>query len=53
MNFNENDLLENLKAVFTSISKSKPDSVKGSFIKKVTIASTMGIGLNINQASLR
>ncbi len=53
MNFNENDLLENLKAFFTSISKSKPDAVKGSFIKKVTIASTMGVGLEVNLASLR
>ena len=53
MNFNENDLLENLKAFFTSISKSKPDAVKGSFVKKVTIASTMGVGLEINLTSLR
>ena len=53
MNFNENDLLENLKAFFTSISKSKPDAVKGSFIKKVTIASTMGVGLEVNLTSLR
>ena len=53
LDFNENDLLENLKAFYESIHKSKPDTVKGSFIKKVTIASTMGVGLNINQASLR
>tara|TARA_B100000579_G_scaffold138067_1_gene112106 strand:- start:2018 stop:2707 length:690 start_codon:yes stop_codon:yes gene_type:complete len=53
MNFNENDLLDNLKAFFTSINKSKPDAVKGSFIKKVTIASTMGVGLEINLGSLR
>ena len=53
MNFNENDLLENLKAFFTSISKSKHDTVKGSFIKKVTIASTMGVGLEVNLTSLR
>ena len=53
MNFNENDLLENLKAFFTSINKSKPDAVKGSFIKKVTIASTMGVGLEVNLTSLR
>ena len=53
MNFDENDLLENLKAFFTSINKSKPDSVKGSFIKKVTIASTMGVGLEVNLTSLR
>ena len=53
MNFDDIDLLENLKFFYTSINKSKPDSVKGSFIKKVTIASTMGVGLEINVASLR
>ena len=53
LNFNEQDLLENLKAFYLSISKSKPDTVKGSFIKKVSIASTMGFGLEINATSLR
>ena len=53
MSFNENDLLENLKFFYSSINKSKPETVKGSFIKKVTIASTMGVGLEINIASLR
>jgi len=53
LNFKEEDLLENLKAFYSSITKSKPDTVKGSFIKKVTIASTMGFGLEINTASLR
>ena len=53
LNFSVGDLLENLKAFFTSINKSKPDSVKGSFIKKVTIASTMGVGLEVNLTSLR
>ena len=53
MNFNDNDLLENLKAFFSSINKSKPEGVKGSFIKKITIASTMGVGLEINASSLR
>ena len=51
--FSEDDLLENIKTFYSSVVKSKPDAVKGSFIKKVTIASTMGVGLNINQASLR
>ena len=53
LNFDDSDLLENLKFFYTSINKSKPESVKGSFIKKVTIASTMGVGLEINVASLR
>ena len=53
MSFNDDDLLENLKNFFSSINKSKPDTVKGSFVKKVTIASTMGVGLEINVTSLR
>ena len=53
LNFTEEDLLQNLKSFYTSISKSKPDTVKGSFIKKVSIASTMGFGLKINTTSLR
>ena len=53
LSFNEEDILENLKTFYSSIVKNKPDSVKGSFIKKVTIASTMGIGIQINQLGLR
>ncbi len=53
ISFKEVDLLDNLKTFYSSIVKSKPDAVKGSFIKKITIASTMGVGLTINQASLR
>ncbi len=53
LNFKDEDILENLKTFYSSVSKSKPDTVKGSFIKKVTIASTMGVGLQINQVSLR
>ncbi len=53
LSFNEQDLIENLKAFYSSINKSKPETVKASFIKKITIASTMGVGLEINVASLR
>tara|TARA_Y100000741_G_scaffold215740_1_gene164453 strand:- start:118 stop:807 length:690 start_codon:yes stop_codon:yes gene_type:complete len=53
LKFSEEDLLENLKAFYSTISKNKPDTVKGSFIKKVSIASTMGFGLEINVGSLR
>ena len=53
ISFDEQDLIENLKAFYSSINKSKPGAVKAAFIKKVTIASTMGVGLKINFASLR
>ena len=53
LSFSEEDIFLNLKTFYSSIVKSKPDAVKGSFVSKVTIASTMGIGLKINQSSLR
>tara|TARA_Y200000002_G_scaffold39954_1_gene29125 strand:+ start:1249 stop:1938 length:690 start_codon:yes stop_codon:yes gene_type:complete len=53
LSFKDEDILLNLKTFYTTINKSKPDAVKGAFIKKVTIASTMGVGLKINQSSLR
>ena len=53
LNFKEEDLLENIKAFYESIHKNKPEGVKGSFIKKVTIASTMGFGLEISLGNLR
>ena len=53
LNFKEEDLLENIKAFYNSIQKSRPEGIKGSFIKKVTIASTMGVGLEINVGDLR
>ena len=53
LNFSEEDLLENLKAFYLSISKSRPDAIKGSFVKKVSIASTMGFGLEISTGGLR
>ena len=53
IDFKDDDLITNLKELYSTILKNKPDSMKGSFIKKVTIASTMGFGLKINVASLR
>ena len=41
LKFKESDLLDNLKSFYNEINKSKPVTVKGNFIKKVSIASTM------------
>ena len=55
LDFKEEELIENLIAFYDSILKSKSDNIKktkGSFIKKVSITSTMGFGLEINIGSL-
>ncbi len=49
----ENDALRsNIEALIADIKKLKPASSKGIFIKKVTLSSTMGPGVTIDQSSL-
>jgi len=45
-------LTENLKALVDAIGKSKPASSKGQFVKKVSVSSTMGVGVRVDQTSL-
>ena len=45
-------LKENLQALMSDLQKAKPASAKGVYVKKVTVSSTMGPGLVIDQSSL-
>jgi large subunit ribosomal protein L1 len=45
-------LVENLKSLVEAVNKSKPSGVKGIFLKKVSVSSTMGAGVRVDQASL-
>lgn len=51
--FSESALIENIKAFTDAVAKAKPSGVKGIFVKRVAISSTMGPGLKIEQSSLR
>ena len=44
--------MENLNALLAALKKAKPSSSKGVYMKKVSISSTMGPGINIDQVSL-
>ncbi len=44
-------LTENLEALIGAINKAKPASTKGIYLKKVSISSTMGVGIRIEQSS--
>jgi large subunit ribosomal protein L1 len=46
-------LAENLKTLVDAVNKSKPAGVKGIFLKKVSVSSTMGVGVRVDQASLQ
>jgi len=43
---------ENLQALIADLAKAKPASAKGVYMKKVTLSSTMGPGLMIDQSSI-
>jgi large subunit ribosomal protein L1 len=45
-------LRENLEALLADLQKAKPSSSKGIYMKKISVSTTMGPGLQIDQASL-
>jgi large subunit ribosomal protein L1 len=45
-------LKQNLMALIDALNKSKPASSKGIYLRKISISSTMGIGLRIDQANI-
>lgn len=45
-------LKENLIALLADLQKSKPASAKGVFLKKLTVSSTMGPGVSVDQATV-
>ena len=46
--FTEDQLGENFKALMDAIVKARPSTVKGAYLKSVTLASTMGPGVKVN-----
>ena len=50
--FDVTALKENLEAVINDLKKAKPSTAKGIYLKKITLSTTMGPGLVIDQASL-
>lgn len=46
-------LAENLKALVDAVNRSKPSASKGIFLRKLSISSTMGAGVRVDQASLQ
>ncbi|MBE6424163.1 50S ribosomal protein L1 [Succinivibrio dextrinosolvens] len=52
VNFTAEQLADNLNALVASIEKMKPAAAKGTFIKKVSVSTTMGVGLTIDKATL-
>jgi large subunit ribosomal protein L1 len=52
IDFEVGSLKQNIEALLVDLKKLKPSSSKGIYVKKVTLSSTMGPGLAIDQTSL-
>ena len=48
VSFDEKALSENLTYFFNTIIKSKPTTIKGKFVKSISICTTMGPGIKID-----
>ncbi|SUZ56350.1 uncharacterized protein METZ01_LOCUS9204 [marine metagenome] len=48
--FEEDQLVQNLRSVLSTIMRAKPASVKGTYLKKITVSSTMGPGIKVDRA---
>jgi large subunit ribosomal protein L1 len=52
VSFDSEKLVENAKTVIRALEKAKPASSKGKYLKRISISSTMGVGIPINIANV-
>ena len=50
--FSQQALVENVRAIFGAVQKAKPAGAKGTYIRKVSLCSTMGPGVTLDLTSL-
>lgn len=50
--FSTDALKQNMLALMDALNKSKPATSKGVYLRKISVSSTMGIGVRVDQASL-
>ena len=53
VSFSKENLIENIKRIYDAIIKARPASVKGQYLDKMTLSSSMGPGILIDHAALR
>lgn len=52
VDFADHALVENLDALLGDLKKAKPSTAKGTYIKKITVSSTMGPGIVVDKATV-
>ena len=51
--FEKDAIVENIRTIYDTLIKNRPASVKGQFLEKMSVSSTMGPGIKIDHASIR
>ncbi|MBR2298975.1 MAG: 50S ribosomal protein L1 [Alphaproteobacteria bacterium] len=52
VSFDEDKIYDNAKMFIDTIIKAKPQTLKGTYLKKISISSTMGVGVKVDLAAL-
>ena len=50
--FSEEQIYDNAKSFIDAILKAKPQSLKGNYLKKISLSSTMGVGIKVDSSAL-
>ena len=50
--FTPEQLRDNLAALIEALNRAKPSSAKGVYLRKLSVSSTMGVGVKVDPASL-
>jgi len=50
--FDADALIENINSLMDALNKAKPSSAKGQYIKRVSVSTTMGPGINIDRSTV-
>ncbi len=50
--FSADDLLKNARAFIDAVQKAKPAGAKGTYLKKIALSSTMGVGVSVDIGSI-
>jgi large subunit ribosomal protein L1 len=51
--FGAEKLYENFVTIYNTLMKAKPSTIKGAYIKNISVASTMGPGVKIDETSIK
>ncbi|OYW92401.1 MAG: 50S ribosomal protein L1, partial [Caulobacterales bacterium 32-67-6] len=49
--FSDDAILANVKALVDALNKAKPSGAKGTYVKKISLSSTMGPGFRVDTSS--